>query len=90
MLVTATGRDRIGFISDFATNVTRHNGNVLDVKAYKVNASTLSGRHPPSTLHPPPSTSLPSTPPPLHPSTLPPLLFSIRKMSCAGTHFFLV
>ena len=36
LMVTATGRDRIGFIGQVASNVAQHKGNVLDVKAYKV------------------------------------------------------
>jgi len=36
VLMTATGRDRIGFISKIAATVSTQEGNILDVKAYKV------------------------------------------------------
>jgi glycine cleavage system regulatory protein len=36
LLFTAVGRDRIGFLGDFAAVAATHLGNVLDVKGYKV------------------------------------------------------
>lgn len=36
LMVTASGRDRVGFLSDVTSAVNKHGGNVLDVKAYKV------------------------------------------------------
>jgi len=36
VLLTATGRDKIGFIEEVAGAVDEHTGNILDVKAYKV------------------------------------------------------
>ena len=36
LMVTATGRDRTGFIKQVAGNIASHRGNILDVKAYKV------------------------------------------------------
>mmetsp|Transcript_62253 Transcript_62253/g.103458 ORF Transcript_62253/g.103458 Transcript_62253/m.103458 type:complete len:445 (-) Transcript_62253:146-1480(-) len=36
MLVTATGRDRIGFVSELSTVIASLGGNILDAKMYKV------------------------------------------------------
>jgi len=36
LLISASGRDRIGFISTISNHVASNSGNILDVKAYKV------------------------------------------------------
>ena len=51
LMVTATGRDRTGFIKQVAGNIASHRGNILDVKAYKVGREVSTRRKQQATGH---------------------------------------